>query len=222
MNHRVFQLDAEGKERLVQKAIILIYPHLEKLRDYSPAIKEAVSQGPDGLTAEGLWDNLSALRTAQIRGPAGENCLGCGKKDCVAWVALHCGGCDFKYWVEQTELEELWCFRCASRHFDNYWREELEKIGVREVESLEQVARLYDAREQLILAFFRKELQRTEDRLRKQKRSSILAARCRKTVAIARHSIIGPFKRDHNQELERYQQQLNRSQGKGKGKGKRR
>lgn len=185
-----------------------------------------MSQGPDGLTSGGLWDSLSVLPTVHIRGPAGENCLGCGKKDCIAWVALHCGGCGFKYWVEQSALEELWCYRCAARHFENSWGEDLRL----EEEGLEQVVRLYEAHEQLILAFFRKELQRTEDRLRKQKRSSILATRCRKTVAIARHFIIGPFKRDHNrelerherQELERYQRQLNRSQGKGKGKGKRR
>lgn len=103
-------------------------------------------------------------------------CCNCGNRDCEAFIALYCGGCERTYWQQQRITNELWCTSCV----ENNIRRNDDALALEQYtgQSYEQARLLFEAREQVVLAWCQWRIRCWAKQCQIITRSRILATRC--------------------------------------------
>lgn len=190
-------------ERIQQKLFLVLREELQYLAQFTREGKDVLDNPPNNWinwVLEIDYENRELLSEAA--------CCACEQPSCSAWIAIHCGGCNRRFWYDQRNLRQLWCNSCSFN-----W-----SLGLNWVTALQnytglpdrQGLTLYESAEQLVIAYVRWHLQHWRKRIDAVRTSYLIAARCRSQVPLTQSSFLGPFTVDPNIALDSCLESLRR------------
>lgn len=168
------RLDEQTFQRVQQKLALTLPSRLQQLAGYNESAATALSNPPL------CWLWWVAEHSHQGPGPQeplyNQPCCNCRDKSCESFIALYCGGCDNIYWQEQRSTYELWCSRCAA----NDLRRADFALALEQYtgQSYQQARLLFEAREQIPLAWCQWSIRCWLERCQIITKSRIIATRC--------------------------------------------
>lgn len=181
---------------------LILQPYLRTLANYNINAQDALLITPSNWVYWlGQYGNQGIAPFQPLRHLP---CCSCESPLCEAWIAFHCGGCNRVFWTEQKLIYRLWCGECQGNDLrQDDWGLAFEReSGVRYT----QARRVYEAPEQLILAWARWTVKGWIHRCQKLVNSHILAARCKYKVphlACFYRAYLGPIWEDPDTALDR-------------------